>query len=61
MKNLYEKEINSMKHIIGLKIIGLEEFNDGHYNNGIKILLENGEYIIGQDGEYGTNVIELKK
>ena len=56
---MYEKYIDEIKHIIGLKIVDIKEFNKGSFDNGIAIILENGEVIKGQDGEYGDNSLYL--
>jgi hypothetical protein len=55
----YAEEIEAMKYIIGLKIVGVEEYWNNNNDCGIRVVLENGEWLEGRDGEYGDNALWL--
>lgn len=57
------KKVN--KHLIGLSIVGivlLQQNNIYSVSTGqnIAFKLSNGSYILGIDGEYGDNILEVR-
>lgn len=51
--------MNELRSIIGLKIIDIQETTTQSGDSEVRLILENNQYIIGLDGEYGDNVLEL--